>query len=152
VVVESFGANYNVGNNTTFCNFVQERWIDYDLHNIRPVRGILRVVSESVKIFGREHVGIYTNHSYEESHILSILSSSGIVGFQMIDPECVFSSTSSGLAEYGVGLRKPNPLAFTLLSDKLHLLPSELAFVGDGKNDYLFAERSAGVGIRLESA
>lgn len=152
VIVESFGLDHNVGNNEKFFDFVQKKWIDYDLRNIRLVPGMIRVVSESIKLFGRKHVGIYTNHSYEESHVLSILSSSGVVGPQMIDPECVFSSTTSGLVEYNVGLRKPSPLAFTLLSDKLGVLPSELAFVGDGKNDYLFAERSAGVGIRLESA
>ena len=152
VVVESFGLNYNVGNNKRFFDFVQERWMDYDLHNITPVPGMTRVVSESIKLFGRKHVGIYTNHSYDRAHVLSILSSSGIVGPQMIDPKNVFSSINSGLVEYSVCLRKPNPLAFTLLSNKLDVLPNELAFVGDGKNDYLFAERSAGVGIRFGMA
>lgn len=149
VVIEAFGKIHQLGDIKKFTDQILSDWVQFDLQNVELIESMPKVISEMVRLFGKKHVGIYTNNSYEEDHLISILQTTGYLGDQMIDVENVCTSSKFGLQKYGVGLRKPNILAFNDFSAQLGLDPKDVAFIGDGENDVLFAMSSGGVGIRL---
>jgi FMN phosphatase YigB (HAD superfamily) len=132
-----------------FVSAIQKAWLSFDLRNIKPIPGMLELVAESVSLFGRDHVGVYSNHSFSEEHLITILEQSGYLRAGMLDRKNVFLSSVFGREKHGVGLRKPNSIAFNEFSKQLLLNPMHVAFVGDNKNDSLFAVNSGGIGVLI---
>lgn len=149
LILEVFGELYRPNDPKKFTDRILYEWIQFDLQNIKSIEGMPEIIAESVNFFGKEHVGIYTNNSYKKSHLLSLLRATGYLENHMIDVENVCTSSEFGLKKYGVGLRKPNMLVFKDFSEQLGLRTNEMAFIGDGENDVLFATGSGGVGIRF---
>lgn len=148
-VLEIFGEQHGLRDIKKFVDYVQDRWLQFDLQSTQPIHGVPSIVTKSVELFSREHVGIYTNNSCSKHHLLSLLEANGYLENDKVSRENVCISSEFGLEKYGYGLRKPNMLAFKDFSAQLGLKVDEIAFVGDGGNDVLFATGSDGVGIRL---
>lgn len=148
-VLSAIGNRYKLSNIKGFVDYVQDEWLRFDLLNTQSIQGIPDVVSKVVGLFGRDHVGFYTNNSCSKHHLSSLLQANGYLEMDMVNNENVCISSDFGLEKYGYGLRKPNTLAFKDFSLQLGLDPKDVAFIGDGGNDVLFATSSNGVGIRL---
>jgi FMN phosphatase YigB (HAD superfamily) len=148
-VLEAFGEQYSLNDVKGFIDYVQNQWLRFDLQNTQPIDGVPNVIEKSVELFGRERVGFYTNNSCSKHHLLSLLQANGYLGGNNVSGENVCISSEFGFEKYGYGLRKPNILAFRDFSAQLELDPKDVAFIGDGGNDVLFATGSNGVGIRL---
>lgn len=148
-VLEAFGKRHSLKDINGFVDYVQNQWLKFDLQNTRAITGMLDVVSKSVGIFGKAHVGFYTNNSCSKYHLQSLLQANDYLSDNRISSKNVYISSEFGLQKYGVGLRKPNTQAFKDFSVQLELEPKDIVFIGDGENDILFATNSGGVGIRL---
>jgi len=150
-VLKAFGEQHGLIDVKGFVGYVQDEWLQFDLQNTQPIQDMLSIIFKSVGLFGRDHVGFYTNNSCSGRHLRSLLRANGYLETYMINSENVCISSEFGLEKYGCGLRKPNKLAFRSFSARLGLKPEEVAFIGDGGNDVLFAAGSGGVGIRLQN-
>lgn len=140
---------YSLKDAEKFNQYVNEKWLKFDLQHARPITGMPEIVSKSNQIFGNKHVGLFSNNSCNKDHILTLLKSNGYTDKSMFDSRNIHVSSEFGLKKYGVGIRKPNQLAFKDFASQMSLLPTEIAFIGDGGNDVLFATDSGGVGIRI---
>ncbi len=150
-VITAVGRELGIRDIPSLISYVEQEWLQFDLVNTRPVVGMVELLAKSIALFGQEHVGLYSNNSCSSNHILSLLERCGYLGNGLINARNVMVSSEFGLKEYGIGIRKPNPLAFGGFSLRLGLLPSEIAFAGDGGNDVLFATNSGSNGIKLIS-
>lgn len=148
-VLKAFGERRSLKNVNGFVEYVQNQWLQFDLQNTQPIPGMLDIVTKSVVVFGKAHVGFYTNNSCSKHHLQSLLQGNGYLSDTRVSSENVCISSEFGLKKYGYGLRKPNVLAFKDFSTQLGLEPNDVAFIGDGGNDVLFATGSGGVGIKL---
>jgi len=148
-VLEAFGELHGLKNVEEFIDYVQNQWLQFDLQNTQPIPGMLDLVTKSVWAFGKIHVGFYTNNSCTKHHLQSLLLANGYLERQTVNSANVCISSEFGLKKYGYGLRKPNALAFRDFSTQLGLTPKDVAFIGDGQNDVLFATNCGGVGVRL---
>lgn len=126
---------------------IQKQWLMFDLQNTRNIDGMLDLVKKSISLFGRNHVSVFSNHSFSREHLLTLLQEREYLSASMLDEKNIFISSEFGIDKYGVGLRKPSELAFKELSAHMFLKPQELAFVGDSKHDSTFAISAGGLGI-----
>ncbi len=148
-VIAAIGQIFELNNIPDLIAHVEEEWLQFDLENTHPIQGMFDVVGKTIEMYGREHVGLYSNNSCSSKHLISLLEHCGYLGKDMIDHMNVLISNEFGIQEYGIGLRKPNSLAFNGFARRLGLEPGKIAFAGDGGNDVLFALDSGGVGIRI---
>lgn len=148
-VLRHIAKKYSLKEPKKLNQYINEKWLKFDLQNARPVTGMTEIVSKSIQIFGSKHVGLFSNNSCNKYHILTLLNNNGYTDRSTFDSRNINVSSEFGLKKYGVGIRKPNQLAFKDFASKMSLLPTEIAFIGDGGNDVLFATDSGGVGIRI---
>ena len=149
LVFQEMAKLLELNESTDFISAIQAAWLDFDLQNTKPIFEMLDLVAQAISLFGKDHVGVYSNHSFTKMHLIAVLERSGYFGSSMLSSKNVFLSSEFGVREYGVGLRKPSVIAFNELSKQLLLSSAKLAFVGDNKNDSLFAVNAGGIGILI---
>ncbi len=147
VVLEAIAKLLQLDSPDDLISNVQSQWLLSDLQHTKAIDGMLDLVKKSVILFGRDRVSVFSNHSFSREHLLALLRKNQYLSESMLSEKNVFLSSDFGIKKFGVGLRKPNQLAFREFSAQMLLKPQEVAFIGDSKHDSIFATNSGGVGI-----
>lgn len=116
--------------------------LKHELQKYSAIPGMLQVVREAVKLFGSDHVGVFSNSRLSSENVYQLLDNYGFIGDEMLRPDNVFTSSD-------LGVRKPDVKTLQYLSERLGVLTRRLMFIGDSKEDMKAALRTKSVGVQL---